>query len=428
MKSKYISSIIFAIFFIFGSAQGVFAQTSSSTNYFILNPVIDSGLGRSTSSNFGLGASLSQVAPGKSVSSSFQLLSGFQYFYFASPNTITATPGNSQVSLSWTTPQVFLGAVISGYEIGVGTVSGVYSYESVGNVTNFVKTGLSNGITYFFKVRAKTATGNVLSVSNEASAVPVAGVASPGLGGGGGGSSLTGSLSLEGFAAPSSKVVVLHNGSEISNTISQTNGRFNIVLNGLREGVYNLALYYFDPEGFRSDFVNVRVVIQSQKSSASKDIFLPPTIKADKSEVRSGDSIRIFGYAYPSSSVLLYSSSETPLTTQAGLDGKYTFDFPTQNLVKGFYSVKSKAVVSNLSSSFSSQVKFLVGTENILSPELGACPAKADFNKDCRVNLIDFSILAYWFENAGFPDEIDLNKDQRVDLVDFSILAYYWTD
>ncbi len=406
-----------------------FAQSSSSTNFAVQNPVIDSGLGLSTSSNFGLGASLSQVAPGKSVSSNFQLLSGFQYFYYASPNTLSATAGDSQVSLSWTIPQVFLGAVIAGYELGVGTASGVYTYENVGNVTSFTKSGLSNGVTYYFKVRAKTASGSVLTSSNEVSSVPTPSTTSttPGSSGGGG-FVQSGVLRLSGFSAPNSKVVVLQNGSEIISGASEANGKFNLTLNNLGAGVYNLAIFYFDPDGVRSDFVNIRATVAEQKTVISSDIFLPPTLKADKSEVRLGDSIKFYGYAYPASSVLLYTLTDNPLTFQAGRDGKYEFNYLTVGLSKGFYSAKVKGVVGNTSSGFSGTLKFLVGTENILAPHIGSCPAKADFNKDCRVNLIDFSILAYWFERTGFPEEIDLNKDKVVDLIDFSILAYFWTD
>ena len=48
-------------------------------------------------------------------------------------------------------------------------------------------------------------------------------------------------------------------------------------------------------------------------------------------------------------------------------------------------------------------------------------------NKDSRVNLVDFSIAAYWYKRSTPPPSADLNGDGKVDLVDFSILAFYWT-
>jgi hypothetical protein len=48
-------------------------------------------------------------------------------------------------------------------------------------------------------------------------------------------------------------------------------------------------------------------------------------------------------------------------------------------------------------------------------------------NNDKQVNLVDFSIAAYWYKRPSPPANIDLNSDGKVDLVDFSIMAYYWT-
>ena len=37
----------------------------------------------------------------------------------------------------------------------------------------------------------------------------------------------------------------------------------------------------------------------------------------------------------------------------------------------------------------------ILGIAAIAAPALAQCPAKGDFNGDCKVNLVDFSILAY---------------------------------
>ena len=54
---------------------------------------------------------------------------------------------------------------------------------------------------------------------------------------------------------------------------------------------------------------------------------------------------------------------------------------------------------------------------------------KADLNSDGRIDLIDFSIAAYWYKREFLPaaKRCDLNSDGRIDLIDFSILAYFWT-
>ena len=55
---------------------------------------------------------------------------------------------------------------------------------------------------------------------------------------------------------------------------------------------------------------------------------------------------------------------------------------------------------------------------------------RADLNCDGYVNIVDFSILAYWYKRILTLEAakmVDLNHDGKVDLIDFSIMAYHWT-
>jgi hypothetical protein len=75
---------------------------------------------------------------------------------------------------------------------------------------------------------------------------------------------------------------------------------------------------------------------------------------------------------------------------------------------------------STVVSGFSKFVTFYVGKK----APAGICPG-ADLNQDGKVNLIDFSILLYyWGTNNPCADQ---NQDGIVNLVDFSIMMYYWT-
>jgi len=76
-----------------------------------------------------------------------------------------------------------------------------------------------------------------------------------------------------------------------------------------------------------------------------------------------------------------------------------------------------------LESNFSSLQKssFYIGKG---APAEGICP-RGDLNKDGRVNLIDFSILLYWWGRTNSC--ADLNGNGIVDLPDFSVMLYYWT-
>ena len=67
-----------------------------------------------------------------------------------------------------------------------------------------------------------------------------------------------------------------------------------------------------------------------------------------------------------------------------------------------------------------------MGTKNVPAELLETAP-KGDTNGDNKVNLVDFSVAAYWYKRSSPPVSADLSGDGKVDLVDFSIMAFNWT-
>ncbi|WP_372637381.1 S-layer homology domain-containing protein [Cohnella sp.] len=84
------------------------------------------------------------------------------------PANLRASPGNGQASLAWdsVTSAVY-------YSLYIGTASGAYDPLPLTTVTGatYTATGLANGTTYYFAVKAHNAVG-VSGFSNEASATP----------------------------------------------------------------------------------------------------------------------------------------------------------------------------------------------------------------------------------------------------------------
>ena len=97
----------------------------------------------------------------------------------------------------------------------------------------------------------------------------------------------------------------------------------------------------------------------------------------------------------------------------------------------GNHTTKSKASIGNqLISGFGRVISFTVGTKNVVKTT--EIKLKGDLNGDNKVNLIDFSITAFWYKrvlSANFlvKETEALNGDGKVDLVDFSIMAFFWT-
>jgi hypothetical protein len=183
-----------------------------------------------------------------------------------------------------------------------------------------------------------------------------------------------------------------------------------------------------DPKGNRSLLFSFPLFINQPSVVRVSGVFLAPTIAVDKTEVKRGDTLAITGYAYPESEVTIGVSSEneTFYKTKASTAGFYFHNLDTSILEIGNHTTRAKAALSEEFSSFTETIGFLVGNKNVLA-RTSEKVFKGDTNNDKRVNLVDFSVMAYWYKRTRPPVSADLNGDGKVDLVDFSILAFNWT-
>jgi hypothetical protein len=77
----------------------------------------------------------------------------------------------------------------------------------------------------------------------------------------------------------------------------------------------------------------------------------------------------------------------------------------------------------NLVSPFSHTVFFkIIKKDDSEKPQCDI--KKGDLNCDGSVNLVDFSILLYYW--GATSAKADVNNDGNVNLVDFSIMMFYW--
>ncbi|MDP2864477.1 MAG: hypothetical protein Q8N73_02385 [bacterium] len=260
----------------------------------------------------------------------------------------------------------------------------------------------------------------------------------PGGGGGGGGGappSVETKVIFSGRAYPKSAVTLLKDAQIAATTIAGSDANFQITISGLTGGNYIFSLYSEDNKGIRSSLLTFPVSVTSGATTKVSGIFISPSIAVDKSEVKRGDNIVIFGQSAPQADIIISINSDEEFFGKiiSGRDGVYLYNFDTSVLAFETHYTKSKAAIGNLEiSGWSTVVGFLVGTKNVFAGLPTKCPAKADLNGDCRVNLVDFSIAAYWYKrplSAAFKgtEKEKLNGDGKIDLIDFSIMAYYWT-
>lgn len=414
------------------------AQESSSARYSGEAPVLAPG-GYSTSASFGLQSVLGQMNIGTTAASSFGTNVGFPFYPQVSTPAVTASAGDGEVALSWTASEGFLGWTVSGYDVGQGTVSGgPYSYSSVGSVTSSTRTGLTNGTAYYFVVLPKDASGNRIATSTEASATPASSGSSGGSGGGGGGGgggagsgTETGSgstVNFSGRAYPRRTITLLKDAAVAGSTVAGADARFSLSVRSVAAGNYIFSVYSEDKDGTRSSMQTFPVSVNGTSDANVTGIFLAPTITTDKAQVRYGDTIAIFGQSQPNSAVTITVNSSHELYAQAKADegGVYLYNLDSQLLEIGDHTAKSKSALVNEISAFSAATHFKVGYENV-KKERTVVARKGDGNGDGKVNLVDYSVVAYWYGRANPPTKADLNNDGRVNLVDLSILAYNWT-
>jgi len=233
---------------------------------------------------------------------------------------------------------------------------------------------------------------------------------------------------FSGRAYPGSRVTLLKDAQITAQTVADSAANFRISISGLSTGSYIFGVYSEDNQGRRSSLLTFPTSVTFGVAIEIGSIFITPTIAIDKSQVKHGENIAIFGQSTPEANITVSINSEEEFFGQiiADANGAYLYNFDTAKLVVGQHLTKSKAATGGVVSSFGKAVNFTVGAKTVLA-QSPALPAKGDFNHDSRVNLIDFSITAYWYKRVNPPASIDLNGDGKVDLIDFSIMAFNWT-
>lgn len=240
-------------------------------------------------------------------------------------------------------------------------------------------------------------------------------------------------VEFSGRAYPRSTITILRDAQVVANTIADANANFNVLISGISPGNYIFSIYSEDNRGIRSSLLTFSISVTSGVTTRVGGIFIAPTLALDKSEVRRGDNLVIFGQSTPNAEITITINSEEPffLKTNSDRDGIYLYNFNTLPLVMGEHSARSKGAYQGRISSFSRAVNFLVGLRNVLARPLEAF-LRGDVNNDRRVNLVDFSIAAFWHRRPlsdafKIIEKRFLNGDGKIDLVDFSIMAYHWT-
>ncbi len=243
-------------------------------------------------------------------------------------------------------------------------------------------------------------------------------------GGGGGGwvSSKETKVIIKGKAYPGAKITLLQDGKVITTQNADKLANFNIELTNFTPGVWTFSIWATDKEGRKSVTFSFTASITKNMTTTISGIFLPPTIELSKVNFKKGEDLDIIGQTAPLSQVFTHIESEQEIIKVATSteEGDWEQVINTEVLEEGMHTSRAKAKSrEGLESSFSQVLTFYVGEG------VSGVIRSADLNNDNRVNLIDFSILLYWWGEKN--SSVDLNHDGIINLPDFSIMMYYWT-
>ncbi len=252
--------------------------------------------------------------------------------------------------------------------------------------------------------------------------------------GGGGGAYIGGGwnppkktqLVIKGKAYPGADVRILKEGELLEIVKANSYGDFTFKSSQISPGVHTFGVWTTDKEGTRSILLSTTFEVTANAITELSGILLPPTIRVDKTSVPKGGEINFSGQTVPNVNVYVYvHSKEIIKETTSTNTGDWQLALDTKKLEGDTFHYAKALFQTNISgatlkSGYSKTISFYIGQN---APK-NICPG-ADLNNDGKINLMDFSILLYYW---GTDNQCaDQNRDGEVNLADFSIMMYYWT-
>ncbi len=249
-----------------------------------------------------------------------------------------------------------------------------------------------------------------------------------GSGGGGGSNTELGDtlISVRGQGYPGRRINFLLDAVSVGSVLADNDGDFQFSVDA-DPGTATMGIWTTDSRGNRSITINNTFDVTQGAITNVTGIIIPPTISVVNQRVDPGDVITVSGQAAAGARVELHidNSSRVEVVT-AGGDGQWSYQLNTATLSVAEHTLRARAVVGRspltTESNFSSTLQLFVGVD-------GSASQPSDLNRDGSVNLIDFSILIFWWQtNGGDSDPpADINQNGNVGLEDFSILLFNWT-
>ena len=216
---------------------------------------------------------------------------------------------------------------------------------------------------------------------------------------------------------------------QIARTVTANSvGSYSALIEEIARGAYTFGVYASDDNGERSSTFSTSFTVSGARASLLSNINISPSIVVTPDPAEPGEEVVFSGFALPDATVTIqYGRSDGTdsqvLTAFSDNDGEWQATLDTTGFARDTYRVRANAEqVGGRETGFSDYEFFGIG-------QIADAPLAPDLNRDGFVNLIDFSILLFWWQSNGGDSDppADINQDGNVSLTDFSILLFNWT-
>jgi hypothetical protein len=208
----------------------------------------------------------------------------------------------------------------------------------------------------------------------------------------------------------------------------RTNSRGEFLFNlEVEPGTASFSFWANDVSGTRSATFTTTFDVTQGAVTSVNGILIPPTIHTTTAQINPGAIVILDGQTVPNATIQVSVDNAAPtLTTVADATGRWQVSFNTSGLRADTHTVKARFIEGTgalkRESTYGTALSLFVGVE-------GKATSNSDLNRDGKVNLVDFSILVFWWGTPGGNSNppADINSNAKVGLEDFSILLFNWT-
>lgn len=233
-------------------------------------------------------------------------------------------------------------------------------------------------------------------------------------------------INITGQTIPRARVNIILDAEAVGTVNADSDGDFDFAVDA-SPGTVSMGFWTEDDNNVRSITYSTTFDVTQGAITNLAGVLIPPTIAVSDATINPGDVVTFAGQSVPNATVEVHiGDSVQVLTTTSDSGGYWNVDLDTSGLAAAEYTARARFIIGSsiltTESSFSSTLQLFLGVD-------GSPTTPSDLSRDGLVNLVDFSILIFWWGTGGGDSDppADISGNSRVGIEDFSILLFNWT-